>query len=508
MEISIFRNNIELVKVKPSNASEIRQLKQSHDYVNLEFTLTSYVVLQVGDAIYIPQTNRFYYLNDDPIVDEKPNKYDYECTFEGEIHELEKVKCVLLTEKDDGTNYTDYNFPLTGNAQTFLYFITEQLNRIGLNITAGTFKSTDTITVDFNNWNCFQAITELSTLLNFEWYLENNILNFDAKNKETAYVFRTGENNGLLNLRRIRKNTTFFPTVVWGFGGTNNMPPRTADEGTTYDSDCLTDNRLVFDGDDGYSKLSKNTDIYGIREEIKEFEDIYPEYTGVITSVSNSDNKIFYDTNITFDINEYLLSGITPKLNFTSGYLVGKTFNIAFEYSSKKITLELQSDESGSYPNDIQLPKVGDTFKLFDLYLPQSYIDDAVSRLQTATQTYLDESSKPLSLYEAELDEEFIRANNISLTIGDKIRIVSSVYNIDALFEIKELTQNINNSSIYTIKFGDYTPTSLYMNLKYINFNTSNSIYSVKKNTYTTNQTINQITTIDSGSSDWETWEA
>jgi hypothetical protein len=277
---------------------------------------------------------------------------------------------------------------------------------------------------------------------------------------------------------------------VYGYGGTTNMPPRTSDSGITYDSENLTENRLTFSGVDGESKLEKNISLYGRIETVKEFDSIYPTRTGTVSSIS-SDFKVFMDSGVDFNVNEYLLSGIPPKITFLTGKLIGLTFNISFMNSSKQFTMDLYTDPSGSYPNTLIYPMVGDTYKLFDIFMPESYITAASVLLQAATQEYIDKQSKPLAVYEAEIDEEYIQSKSIVLFLGDLVRIISAPFGIDNTYEIKELTQKITKPFQYSIKFGDVIPKSLLTLLKQTNFKVNQSIYSVQNNSVTNNQVTN-----------------
>jgi hypothetical protein len=488
----IFRNNKQIAKVKPLDTSELLQKQQQEDRIKLDFVLVEYVDIKIGDYIYFKKTNQKYYLNKAPRVEESPKNYKYECYFEGPIHELRKTKIFLDTQKTEGGFYRDYKFPLSGNAETFLLFIVDALNRNGGNYTAGAYKSTATQNVEFNNWNGFEAINQLSALLNFEWYLEGNVLNFDSNTSETGFIFQVGRKSGFTKLTRARVEREDVETVVYGYGSTQNLPPRTAEEGITYDSDLLTENRLSFEGVDGESKLTNNTEVYGSIESIQEFDQIHPEFTGVVSAIS-SDVRTFTDDSIDFDINEYLLPGIFPKIKFLTGKLIGLTFNISFDNDTKEITMDYYSDESGQYPNDIIHAEVGDQYKLFDLMLPEAYIQDAQQRLEEATQAYLDEQSNPLESYTGVVDREYIESGQIELNLGNLVRIISFTFDIDNLYVIKELRQSITDPNKYAITFGDTLPLSLLNSLKISNFTTQQSIYNVQKNSVTSNQITNVI---------------
>ncbi len=478
--------------MRPLDSSELNQKKQSEDVVRLNFELEDYVDIKIGDYIVFEKTDTKYYLNKQPEVVQEPKKYSYTCRFEGPIHSLPKYKVMLTTPKTGGGYYLDYKFPLTGNAQTLLLFIVDNLNRAGGSFTAGSYKSTSTKTINFNNWNVLEAITEIAKELEFDWYLENNVLHFDEKGVDTTYMFQVGRQTGLTSLTRSRVNRDQLATVVYGYGSTQNLPPRSASEGATYDGDLLTENRLSFEGVDGESRLEKNVAPYGRIEQVVEFDDIKPEFTGKITSIATS-LRDFYDTSIPFDINEQLITGITPKITFTTGKLIGLTFNISYDVDNYKVTMDYFTDPSGQYPNDIVFAEVGDEYKIFDVAFPQAYIDEALTRLEAATQEHIDDSSKPLFLFEANVDSEYLRVNDYSLNIGDVVRVTSGVFNIDNLYEIKELTQKITDPFEYTIKFGTVLPKSLLTLLNQISFDSEQSIYNVERNAVTNNQVTNII---------------
>ena len=255
----------------------------------------------------------------------------------------------------------------------------------------------------------------------------------------------------------------------------------------------LSENRLAFVGDGGESKLSKNTGIYGVREIVKEFDNIKPEYTGAVTGLNITDVMQFTDTNVPFDINGYLLAGINPKITFLDGLCIGFTFGITYQASTSTYLLQAYADESGSYPNDLIKPAIGDTYKLFDIAFPEVYITDAQGRLRQATQDYLDTASRPLEAYSAVLDERFMQASGETLYIGDYIRISVPSFGVDGIFEIKELSQKITEPYKYQIKFGDILPINLITQLKMRNFTVNNAIYNVNRSQITSNNVTNIV---------------
>ncbi len=492
MVYSIFRNNILVVSVKPLDSSELFQKKQSDDFKRLNFILNDYINIQIGDYISFEKTNQIYVINKEPRVIENPKNHQYTCIFEGGIHNLKKTKILLFTEKESGGFYKDYKFPLSGTAETFLYFIVENLNRAGGNYTAGIFKDTSDINVEFNNWNAFEAISQIASQLDFDWYLDGSTLNFDSNIYDTAYVFQVGRKVGFVELIRNRSESENIETVVYGYGSTKNLPPRIADEGETYDGELLTENRLSFNGVDGESKLENNVDIYGRIESIQEF-DIFPNRLGTVSSIDANNRRLFYDVEIDFDVNTQLLAGIVPKVKFITGKLIGLAFNVSFDNSETKFTMDYYTDESGRYPNDIIFADVGDTYRLFDIIMPNSYIVEASEDVRQATQDYVDAQSISMNFYEGNIDEEFIELYNLILNLGNLIRVVSTSFGIDNSYEIKVLRQNITNPNKYSIQFGDIIPKGLITSLLTNNFKTQQSIYNVQKNSVSTTNVTNII---------------
>ena len=503
MVIQIFRNNVEVVQVKPLDSSELSQKKQEEDIIRLNFELVDFVDLKIGDYIGFEKTGQTYILNKNPRITQIPKRNRYECIFEGSVHELKKTKVFLQTPKLGGGFYQDYKFTLTGTAETFLSFIVSNLNRNSSGYTIGTFKNTSTVNVTFNNWNVFEAITELSNLLRFDWYLNGKELHFDQKGLQTAYVLQVGRKMGMTSLVRTRVEQEDIKTIVYGYGSTQNLPPRTASSGLTYDGETLTKNRLAFTGVDNQSKLEKNKDLFGNIEDVKEF-DIKPERVGTVSTIETTDVTVFYDASIDFDVEAQKIEGILPKASFLSGTLLGLTFPITFDYSQKKFTLDVFTDESGTYPNTIQNPQVGDSYVLVDIIMPLSYIVDASTKLEAATQTYLDEKSGTLDYYQGFVDEEWVDLYNVVINLGDLLRIVSPQFQIDNLYEVKNLIQNVNNTNLYKIQFGDILPEGRLASLGKLNFQTQQEIFNIQSNTYTTKQTTNQVVNIVGSEIQWE----
>ena len=492
MEVVIFSKMGGVVTtVKPLESSELVQSIHGDDYVRLNFVLTAALHIPIGCFIILGKTAARYTILDTYRRETSPNNYVYECIFKGIVHEFVNARCLLKTAKPTGGRYTDYQFSLTGDATTFLQFIVNNLQATGIAITVGTAKATATRTIAFNSWDCLQACQAIAEELDFGFYVEAGVLHFNSREVNTYRTLMVGELAGIELLTRFRADTTVLSTCVYGYGSTKNLPARTG-AGVTYDGALLTENRLSFVGVDGESKLCKNTALYGIRQEIQEFEEIYPTHTGTVTAIGSSVYG-FTDNTFPFDVNDYLLAGIPPKITFLSGLLVGRTFNIS-QANGIDFLLDAVSDETGGYPNTSFFPQVGDTYTIFDIYFPTVYLTEAQERLKQATQAHLDKVSVPQCAYEAKLDPQYMRLAGVNLLIGDVVRIVSAEDGLDDLYDIKELvTPCFTSPYNYTIKFGAYLPKTLLTRLRDTAFITRNTVDTIQGNTVTNNSVTNII---------------
>lgn len=205
------------------------------------------------------------------------------------------------------------------------------------------------------------------------------------------------------------------------------------------------------------SILYNNTDKYGTIEGSVIFEDIVPEREGVVTSVDGTNVYKFVDTNVEFDINNYLLPGITPKIVFNTGQLAGYKFDISnFNNSTKTFTILKNKDERAiDVPSAAFKPAIGDKYILIDLLLPQVYIADAEKRLRVKATEYLNLKSDAIYKYTVQCDIAFFRKNSITLDVGDIIHLTDVELQIDKNIRIITLTQSLKDEFEVTIELGD-----------------------------------------------------
>lgn len=203
--------------------------------------------------------------------------------------------------------------------------------------------------------------------------------------------------------------------------------------------------------------IEKNVGIYGLSEGTIIFDDIYPRRTGTVTSVNAGNEFEFTDSSVDFNLNNYLLPGMTAKVTFNSGQLSGYTFEISsFDNSTKRfVFLKNKNERAIDIPNDLLRPAIGDKYVLTDIKMPQSYIDAAELELLTRAQAELEVFCEPQMTYSLILDPVYMQEKKYNLRLGDLVWIIDDDFQVNRKFRIVTIQRNIVNPYDYTIELAD-----------------------------------------------------
>ena len=218
----------------------------------------------------------------------------------------------------------------------------------------------------------------------------------------------------------------------------------------------------------GKSFVEDNTYIPSTIEKTVIFEDVFPRRTGTISGVDGSDVLKFTDSSIDFDVNDYLISGLTAKVHFNSGDLAGYEIEVSsFDNGTKEFTLLTYTDENGfTFPSADLKPAVNDEYVLVDITMPTSYIDTAETELQTRAIAHLSANNRPRSKFEVTSDWRYFKTNDISLVVGDNLTLVDSDLDVNKELRIVHLEQSLTNPFKYTrIDLSDFVSPPVLDNI-------------------------------------------
>lgn len=206
-------------------------------------------------------------------------------------------------------------------------------------------------------------------------------------------------------------------------------------EGRIYQSDA-----------EGYSieRIDKVSDA--VKEDSLDCSEIYPSRVGTVSAVECIDaGKNFYDIidnsiPAELNFNDYVIEGETATIIFQKGMLAGddKQFEFKYNHSERRFELVPQEIDGVTMPNETFSPAVGDTYAIFGIMLPDSYICNNTDKTGASWDMFREAARK---LYENE-DQKFTFTGTLQglwakknwLRIGGRLKVGGYVLFTDEQF--------------------------------------------------------------------------
>lgn len=206
-------------------------------------------------------------------------------------------------------------------------------------------------------------------------------------------------------------------------------------EGRIYQSDA-----------EGYSieRIDKVSDA--VKEDSLDCSEIYPSRVGTVSAVECIDaGKNFYDiidNSIPAELNfsDYVIEGETATIIFQKGMLAGddKQFEFKYNHSERRFELVPQEIDGVTMPNETFSPAVGDTYAIFGIMLPDSYICNNTDKTGASWDMFREAARK---LYENE-DPKFTFTGTLQglwakknwLRVGGRLKVGGYVLFTDEQF--------------------------------------------------------------------------
>ena len=206
-------------------------------------------------------------------------------------------------------------------------------------------------------------------------------------------------------------------------------------EGRIYQSDA-----------EGYSieRIDKVSDA--VKEDSLDCSEIYPSRVGTVSAVECIDaGKNFYDIidnsiPAELNFNDYVIEGETATIIFQKGMLAGddKQFEFKYNHSERRFELVPQKIDGVTMPNETFSPAVGDTYAIFGIMLPDSYICNNTDKTGASWDMFREAARK---LYENE-DPKFTFTGTLQglwakknwLRVGGRLKVGGYVLFTDEQF--------------------------------------------------------------------------
>lgn len=482
------------------------------DYISLKIVSANWLSFAKGDKITIG--GKEYCIRATTtreVVSE--GYYNYEPVFYGVMYDLMKTiyrNCDKYGKSDKST------FDLTYTIKEFVQVLIYNMERDypGLwKFDVDNCPDTEAKTIQFSGVNCLQA---LQTLCNSEQFnLEFQIT--QDKGVRTIHIgkfgkrinppsgadfFEWGKGNGLYNLKEQKIDDKAIITRLWAEGGTTNIrsnyreyserlqlpyPQRknqyehTLSDGTVVKVGSETIG--IADDAKRYIEDAELRDKIGSEEDVKTYDNIYPTRTGTVTAVVADDICAFIDDTMDFDLNKkddkgtvYLVDGTSAKITFTSGRLAGQQFELeakgGYNHETKKFRIIPFTDNRGltipsTETQDAYKIEVGNTYKITDIYLPESYEQKAEEALWYAAMEDFKTATQAKAQYTLTLDrlyflQELSRDTDTSVfEVGDYVPVKDTRFGIEKQMRIQKVTRNLLLEQDYQITLADTTAVSI-----------------------------------------------
>lgn len=482
------------------------------DYISLKIVSANWLSFAKGDKITVGgKEYSIRATTTREVVSE--GYYNYEPVFYGVMYDLMKTiyrNCDKYGKSDKST------FDLTYTIKEFVQVLIYNMERDypGLwKFDVDNCPDTEAKTIQFSGVNCLQA---LQTLCNSEQFnLEFQIT--QDKGVRTIHIgkfgkrinppsgadfFEWGKGNGLYNLKEQKIDDKAIITRLWAEGGTTNIRSNYRDyserlqlpypqrknqyEHTLSDGTVVkvgTETIGIADDAKRYIEDAALRDKIGSEEDVKTYDNIYPTRTGTVTAVVADDICAFIDDTMDFDLNKkddkgtvYLVDGTSAKITFTSGRLAGQQFELeakgGYNHETKKFRIIPFTDNRGltipsAETQDAYRIEVGNTYKITDIYLPESYEQKAEENLWYAAMEDFKTATQAKAQYTLTLDrlyflQELSRDTDTSVfEVGDYVPVKDTRFGIEKQMRIQKVTRNLLLEHDYQITLADTTAVSI-----------------------------------------------
>lgn len=457
MELKIYskEGNLKLTASPDSNSAATCGI-QEESVLSLSFTAFECVTLEVYD--YADFLGRRYW-----ILERYQPKMncDSEWSYSVQLSGVEGLTTqVLMVNPDDDDNPI---LTLTAPAREHAALIIANMNR-KMGTTewkVGEVVVSEYIDIEYTGKYASDALSELSSAAGTEWWFDGMTLNISRCEFGEPVPLSYGD--GLTGgIERSMADGVKFFTRLFPVGSSRNIDP-----------DRYGYARLQLP--DGAKYVEQDTHL-GIIEyfEQEAFDAIYPRRIGTVGSVRSEERTsddgspftvwYFTDPDIPFDPNQYEIGGLVKRVTFQTGELRGREFEVNYDSEKKEFEIITQ----WPYDNDMQLPSEplvpapGNEYVLWNISMPDSYYPAAEQEFKTAVDTFMADSRKDISVFQASTDFTVVDKRNLDLKPGQRIRLGSDKFFPDTGYRdirIVAISRSVVQPGSMTLKMSDVLST-------------------------------------------------
>lgn len=413
--------------------------------VTLYLSLPEYTVIPVGSYIEY-QGQRYTLWRPDNFKKHGTRNYQYTITFGSNQEILKRYKYKSLSDIP-----FQLKFSLTAKPKMFLQLLVDNMNLRDTGWTIGNCIDATEKYLSFSHEYCYDVLGRLASEFNTEWEIEGKTIHLRKveKFKTEPLALSYGKGNGFRpGVGRANQGDKSPVSLLFVQGGDRNI------DLATYNSRYLLlpkSKELEYEGrryktdKDGMYITRADKEVAQYNEDSFDASNIYPSRVGEVTAVTTEDGKddegnpvTFYnivDTTIPADLNyrDCRIPNEKATIIFQTGVLTGREFDIVqtdkdltgYDHATRTFELVSLEEDGVTLPNENLKPAIGDKYAVFNIKLPQAYIQDDTTKTGASWEMfkeavrYFYENEEEQFSFTGELDP--IWAKNKWLEIGGKI---------------------------------------------------------------------------------------
>lgn len=385
----ILYNGSKEIKLDVKDESYSYEAIMAEDTLNLYFSYPGYLEIPVGT--WCDFYGKRYSLKKDSNFKKKGER-NFEYTL---ILETAKADAMMWKVRHIADN--SIKFAYTAKAHEHLRLLVENLNRRDMGWKVGDcIEGTDKV-INYNHTYILDALNQLADTYETEWqitgktvhlrkveYNKNNPLKL-SYGKGHGFKVGVGRESGDIPPEIVLVETSDRNINYSTYGAKYLLLPKSKTlhyEGRTYITDA-----------DGTSVMRADKTLVTGKEDSLDCTAIYPSRIGTVSSVIEVNKETnfydFVDSDIPNDLDfkKCLIAGETMTVIFQTGILTGKEFEVKYihepilkedgeiEKAGRRFEIVPQEIDGITMPeHDVWHPKTGDTYAVFGIQLPNSYI--------------------------------------------------------------------------------------------------------------------------------------
>jgi hypothetical protein len=401
--MQIYRGETAIAEVKITDDSYRDFAIMGDDYIILDFYSVEEIEFRKND--YCFAFGERFSIVKKPVPTLKKGIFYYNFKLYNTYKELEKVK---VFPYDGNRDLTQSEFSYTCTPLQLVQLIVNNLNAVQNHVwTVGDVIDGETKTITISGQNCLEVLTSAASEWKTEWYVSGFAVYLRERTFTTEPQKVLALDSGLKTVEQEENN---FKAInrLYASGGTKNLPSGYGSKRLKMDVPYL---EVVADD---------------IVEDTISFEDIFPRRIGSVTAVRQNTSGIFFfdDSGLDFNPNDLQIDGLTKHIIFQSGSLVGYDFEVNYNSTTGEFEIIQYTESSGDIlPSDDLSPAVGDTYILYNIEMPQSYVTAAENELKATAQAYFDKLRNDRLAFNITTDETEFTARDMSLQPGEIVTL-------------------------------------------------------------------------------------